>query len=66
MTPQPPKVPCPDISSVASANESVTKARFVKAPFVKPHLTCYGKVVDLTQTFGGSLTPEERESQGLD
>jgi hypothetical protein len=37
-----------------------------KAPFVMPRLTCYGAVVDLTQQFGGSMTPEEREERGLD
>lgn len=37
-----------------------------KAPFVTPRLTRYGAVVDLTRQFGGSLTPNEREAQGLD
>ncbi len=36
-----------------------------KCLFVKPALTCHGTVVDLTNQLGGSLTPEEREEQGL-
>ena len=37
-----------------------------KGAFVKPVLTCHGAVADLTNQLGGSLTPEEREEQGLD
>jgi hypothetical protein len=37
-----------------------------KAAFIEPRLICHGTVADLTNQFGGSLTPEERESQGLD
>jgi hypothetical protein len=37
-----------------------------KAPFVRPRLVCYGRVVDLTQHFGGSLTPNERENPDSD
>jgi hypothetical protein len=36
-----------------------------KAAFIKPRLICHGRLVDLTTQFGGSLTPEERESQGF-
>ena len=64
MTPQPSKVPCSDISP--AENEPVSKAPFVKAPYVKPQLICHGAIADLIQTFGGSLTPEEREAEGLD
>jgi hypothetical protein len=34
-----------------------------KAVFIKPQLIYRGTVVDLTATFGGSLTPEERIDQ---
>ena len=37
-----------------------------KATFVKPQLIWHGAVVDLTNQFGGSLTPEEREARGLE
>jgi hypothetical protein len=36
-----------------------------KAVFIKPRLVHHGRLVDLTTQFGGSLTPEERESQGF-
>jgi hypothetical protein len=35
-----------------------------KPAFIEPRLICHGRLVDLTTQFGGSLTPEERESQG--
>jgi hypothetical protein len=38
----------------------------IKSIFVKPQLICHGRVVDLTNQFGGSLTPEEREAQGFE
>jgi hypothetical protein len=37
-----------------------------KAAFIKPQLVCYGAVADLTARFGGSITPEDREAQGLE
>jgi len=54
-------ISCPEVAPAASDGSCE-----LKAPFVAPRLTCYGAVVDLTQQFGGSLTPQEREAQGLD
>jgi hypothetical protein len=34
-----------------------------KAPFVKPRLVCHGAVADLTNAFGGSITPNDLEAQ---
>jgi hypothetical protein len=52
---------CPDVAQTMEES-----ARERKAPFVAPRLTCYGAVVDLTQQFGGSMTPNERQAQGPD
>ena len=52
---------CPDPAPAGTDGASE-----FKAPFVAPRLTCYGAVVDLTQSFGGSLTPDERQEQGLE
>lgn len=61
MTTRPSKFSCSDHSSAEADNREGRKT-----PFIKPKLTCYGAVVDLTRQFGGSLTPDEREAQGLD
>jgi hypothetical protein len=58
MTPDVPHDNCHDLTP-AGADGAPKR----KAPFVAPRLTCYGAVVDLTQQFGGSLTPEDREAQ---
>lgn len=73
---QPSKAGCPDRSPDVVENEhadnspslkaAFVKPRFIKPRFIKPRLICYGAVVDLTKQLGGSLTPDEREAQGLD
>jgi hypothetical protein len=56
----------PESSSRLAPDERVRIEPSGKGIFVKPRLVCHGAVVDLTNQLGGSLTPQEREAQGLE
>ncbi len=56
----------PELSGRPAAGERGCIEPGGKGIFVSPRLICHGTVVDLTNQFGGSLTPEEREAQGID
>jgi len=62
MTPQP-----TESFTAAKADdttEDLARVQYkTKAPFVKPRLVCHGAVADLTNAFGGSITPNDLEAQ---
>jgi hypothetical protein len=56
----------PDAPSIESSAVEELPTLPLKPFFVRPEITVLGDLVELTGQFGGSLTPDERTSQGLD